>query len=256
MFTNINNKPLACSSELCPNGPEASFPARDLSQEQDPVGIIRDIYYFDTFQNWTVTDYKNMGFKSGENPPDFIKGELRDELSKFSEDWQFLGKKYPVVGGLDFSDDTWVETYGKSREKCAVRSMPMNTMGLQWDLEADYFAGTSLSGNQMLNLISGFLKEPDFVDSMIETFHEDHDYTKYDNDTTSDSFFAQRNSTNSIQEPGAQNVSLSLAVHWRFDKSDWLQMREDAGVNGTVKVNPGKYSAFENLCLAPKFGHF
>ena len=45
-----------------------------------PVGIIRDIYYFDTFKNWTFTDCEKSGFKTGETP-DFIKGELRDELS-------------------------------------------------------------------------------------------------------------------------------------------------------------------------------
>ena len=247
-------------SKICgKNSPFAIFPAREMD-ESDAIArqLIRNIYYFDVYQceGWSLSDYEKI--KNVEQPVKYgnnyiencVKNDepnekcvkkrdygmiYKDENGDFTEDrnkdqryfdnnyipknqvmktlmplyknWSLKGKLYPTVGPgrPTWIDEQW-ESYEKSGETCAVRHLPMLTLGL--------WGGKDVNGedaNWVKNFIAYHTTSPEYVDSLISDFRG-----------SVESLLKNVNVVNDVE---IVFLPLSLGVHWRFDKDDWMQVQ-------------------------------
>lgn len=230
-------------SKICKNNEIAIFPARSMDSEESARFLIRNIYYFDVYQSpgWTITDYRSLStIESPLTPDNFIsKNKIMETLLPLYGSWTLKGKVYDVVGSErpNWVDATW-NSYKKSTEKCAVRHLPMLTIGLYGGKDED-----GIDGNLIKHETSYYTSTPEYVDDLIDIFRKQKNYFK----------------ENGENNQKTETFSLSIAVHWRFDKQDWLKVQENNnrddklvlhfqsnGLNLTSKALPLIKSILEN----------
>ena len=181
--------------KLCPDGPDAIWPARDIDLET-PRFHIRYIHFFDYYQGFTLTDYAKMNMSG---ILDINHHYINDyPVPKNLSFWPLRGKVYPVLADEKWESSKWEEVYGESEERCVVRNLPMGTIS--------YYGGRDkklhISGEEMRDMVAKVTGPPEYVDQIIETIYPTVAKVKRE--------------ANSIKIP------LKISIHWRFDPKDWM----------------------------------
>ena len=202
-------------NKLCPNGPDAIFPARNINLANKKFHI-RYLHFFDRYQadSWFLTDYDKLG---SDGP--VVNGELDDYgLPDVIEEWPFLGKVYPRLGEIEagdtlkkpnWADKRWNE-FQNAPEKCAVRSLPMMSLDFWGGKDTDLH----IDARDMFHFTSVHTGAPEYVDELIEDFQRMY---------ASQETVLDRKSTESVIK-----IPLEITLHWRFNKADWSS---GAGLN-------------------------
>jgi hypothetical protein len=128
-------------------------------------------------------------------------------LMPLYKNWNLKGKLYPTVGPgrPTWVDEQW-EIYQKSEETCAVRHLPMLTLGLWGGKDVD-----GEDANWVKNFIAYHTTSPEYVNSLISDFRG-----------SVESLVENVKVENDIR---IVYLPLSFGVHWRFDNDDWMQVQ-------------------------------
>ena len=103
-------------SELCPEGPNAIFPT--IPFEKLSVPLLNYVHNFEAYitedKNWTLFRYKTGVY------------DMTEKLDHHKKKFELNGKIYPPVDSnvVNLADKLWLDSYGQSNERCAVRTVP------------------------------------------------------------------------------------------------------------------------------------
>ena len=223
--------------DICPNGPDAIWPARETDLKQ-PRLQIRYVHMFDVLQNpkWYLTDYAKLNLTG---PMNVAHEKLNQYPVPKIDKWPYRGKVYPVLGDVDgqenpnWADPRWMSVYGDSNEKCVVRNFPMGSLVFWKGADKEH----NIDARDMYHMTARHTAAPEYIDKLIEMF-------KTDQETSSE---------NSNVDTNVIEVPLSLSVHWRFDKNDWLKGPINKCENIKFKNNETACAVLNQAMVEPAF---